>query len=185
MDDPFLAVAIAITLWGSVGGLALIHRPVALLEPYRRGGLIARVLILDLVVIPPAAWAITRLLAMPDEYAIGLILVGATAAGPLGVVAVQLARGDTILALALVTVLEVANAIAVPVWAVVLLPRSAAIPLGIVGAVFGHLLMGYSLSINSMMGVVALSGVEINDALVMIDDANRQRRVGATPVESK
>lgn len=60
----------------------------------------------------------------------------------------------------------------------------AAIPLGIVGAVFGHLLMGYSLSINSMMGVVALSGVVINDALVMIDYANQQRRDGASPLEA-
>jgi multidrug efflux pump subunit AcrB len=59
-----------------------------------------------------------------------------------------------------------------------------AIPLGIVGAVLGHLIMGYSLSINSMMGVVALSGVVINDALVMIDFANRQRHDGASPLEA-
>jgi len=57
-----------------------------------------------------------------------------------------------------------------------------AIPLGIVGAVLGHLLMGYGLTVNSMMGVVALSGVVINDSLVMIDYANRlQREEGATP----
>lgn len=52
------------------------------------------------------------------------------------------------------------------------------IPFGIVGAVLGHLLMGYSLSIISMMGVVALSGVVINDALVLIEYANRQRVAG-------
>jgi multidrug efflux pump subunit AcrB len=57
-----------------------------------------------------------------------------------------------------------------------------AIPLGIVGAVLGHLLMGYGLTVNSMMGVVALSGVVINDSLVMIDYANRlQREEGAAP----
>jgi len=59
-----------------------------------------------------------------------------------------------------------------------------AIPLGIVGAVLGHLLMGYGLSINSLMGVVALSGVVINDALVMIDFANSQRREGASSLEA-
>ena len=48
-----------------------------------------------------------------------------------------------------------------------------AIPFGIVGAIFGHLLMGYSLSIISLMGIVALSGVVVNDSLVMIDYANR------------
>jgi multidrug efflux pump subunit AcrB len=50
------------------------------------------------------------------------------------------------------------------------------IPFGIVGAVTGHLIMGYSLSVMSMFGVVALSGVVINDSLVLIDFANRQRK---------
>jgi multidrug efflux pump subunit AcrB len=51
----------------------------------------------------------------------------------------------------------------------------AAIPFGIVGAVFGHLIMGYSLSVMSMFGVVALSGVVVNDSLVLVDFANRRR----------
>jgi multidrug efflux pump subunit AcrB len=53
-----------------------------------------------------------------------------------------------------------------------------AIPFGIVGAVVGHLIMGYSLSILSMFGIVALSGVVVNDALVLIDFANRKRLDG-------
>ena len=51
-----------------------------------------------------------------------------------------------------------------------------AIPFGIVGAVLGHMLMGYSLSLMSMMGIVALSGVVVNDSLILIDHANRLRR---------
>ncbi len=47
-----------------------------------------------------------------------------------------------------------------------------AIPFGIIGAIFGHLLMGYSLSIVSMMGVVALAGIVVNDSLVLINHAN-------------
>lgn len=54
----------------------------------------------------------------------------------------------------------------------------AAIPFGIVGAVIGHLIMGYSLSVLSMFGVVALSGVVVNDSLVLIDFANRKERAG-------
>jgi multidrug efflux pump subunit AcrB len=50
-----------------------------------------------------------------------------------------------------------------------------AIPFGIVGAVLGHILLGYDLSLVSFMGVIALSGVVINDALIMIDYANRRR----------
>jgi len=50
------------------------------------------------------------------------------------------------------------------------------IPFGIVGAVVGHLIMGYDLSLISMFGIVALSGVVVNDSLVLIDFANRRRR---------
>ncbi len=50
-----------------------------------------------------------------------------------------------------------------------------AIPFGVVGAVLGHILLGYDLSLISMMGVVALSGVVVNDSLIMIDYANRNR----------
>ncbi len=50
------------------------------------------------------------------------------------------------------------------------------IPFGIVGAILGHLLMGYSLSVVSILGIVALSGVVVNDSLVLIDFANTRRR---------
>ena len=56
-----------------------------------------------------------------------------------------------------------------------------AIPFGVVGATIGHLIMGYSLSLMSMMGIVALSGVVVNDSLVLIDYANRQRLEGESP----
>ena len=54
------------------------------------------------------------------------------------------------------------------------------IPFGIVGAVIGHMIMGYTLSVMSMFGIVALSGVVVNDSLVLIDFANRRRRTGET-----
>ncbi len=53
-----------------------------------------------------------------------------------------------------------------------------AIPFGIVGALAGHLLLGYQLSIISVMGMVALSGVVINDSLLLVDTANEYRRNG-------
>jgi multidrug efflux pump subunit AcrB len=51
-----------------------------------------------------------------------------------------------------------------------------AIPFGIVGAVIGHIILGYDLSLISLMGVIALSGVVVNDSLIMIDFANKKRR---------
>ncbi len=59
-----------------------------------------------------------------------------------------------------------------------------AIPFGMIGAVGGHLLMGYNLSLMSMMGMVALSGVVVNDSLVLVDYTNKQRKKGATSFEA-
>ncbi len=59
-----------------------------------------------------------------------------------------------------------------------------AIPFGIVGAVLGHILMGYALSLQSLMGVVALSGVVVNDSLILIDYANRRTREGLCPFDA-
>jgi multidrug efflux pump subunit AcrB len=53
-----------------------------------------------------------------------------------------------------------------------------AIPFGLVGAAWGHILMGIDLTLISMFGVVALTGVVVNDSLIMIDFINRARRDG-------
>jgi multidrug efflux pump subunit AcrB len=60
----------------------------------------------------------------------------------------------------------------------------AAIPFGAIGAIIGHTLMGFELSMISMMGLVALAGVVVNDSLVLIDAANEFRREGMNPAEA-
>ncbi len=60
----------------------------------------------------------------------------------------------------------------------------SAIPFGLVGAIAGHVALGYDLSIMSMMGVVALSGVVVNDSLVLVDAINGLRRAGASLAEA-
>jgi len=57
----------------------------------------------------------------------------------------------------------------------------SAIPFGMIGAVFGHLIMGHNLSLLSLFGIVGLAGVVVNDSLVLIDATNRIRRQGANP----
>ena len=54
----------------------------------------------------------------------------------------------------------------------------SAIPFGVVGAVVGHLIMGYDLNMLSLFGIVALSGVVVNDSLLLIDQVNRNRQAG-------
>jgi multidrug efflux pump subunit AcrB len=46
------------------------------------------------------------------------------------------------------------------------------VPFGIIGAILGHLLLGYDLSMMSMFGMVALTGVVVNDAIVLIERVN-------------
>lgn len=55
------------------------------------------------------------------------------------------------------------------------------IPFGFVGAIFGHMLFGFNMSLMSMFGFVALTGVVVNGGIVMIDFINRARD-GGLPV---
>lgn len=48
----------------------------------------------------------------------------------------------------------------------------SAIPFGFAGVVLGHALLGIELSLMSMMGAVALSGVVVNDSIVLVHAAN-------------
>ena len=61
----------------------------------------------------------------------------------------------------------------------------SAIPFGFTGAVIGHIIMGMNLAVLSIIGIVALSGVVVNDSLVMVDFINRYRREdGKTSLEA-
>ncbi len=59
-----------------------------------------------------------------------------------------------------------------------------AIPFGFVGAILGHLLLGYDLSIISVLGIVALTGIVVNDSLILVDFINRSREKGVSIIEA-
>ena len=52
------------------------------------------------------------------------------------------------------------------------------IPFGVIGAVIGHIIMGKSISMFSLFGLIALAGVVVNDSLIMIDFVNKARAEG-------
>lgn len=59
------------------------------------------------------------------------------------------------------------------------------IPLGFVGAVFGHMIMGLPISFISFLGVLALAGIIVNDSVVFISTYNNLvRKEGRTPSEA-
>ncbi len=58
------------------------------------------------------------------------------------------------------------------------------IPFSIIGALMGHAIMGLSLSISSIMGLLALIGVVVNDSLVLVDHANKGIKNGIPVAEA-
>jgi len=58
------------------------------------------------------------------------------------------------------------------------------IPLAIVGSIIGHLILGLSFSMFSIMGVLALTGIVVNDSLVLVDYINQQRKKGIPILEA-
>ena len=60
----------------------------------------------------------------------------------------------------------------------------SAIPFGISGAIIGHLLLGHPLSFMSLFGLIGLTGVVVNDSLVLIDAVNRHPKIKEAPLEA-
>ena len=58
------------------------------------------------------------------------------------------------------------------------------IPLGVAGAILGHLVLGFSLSFISIFGIVALAGVAVNASVVLVDLYNKHRADGKAPVDA-
>ncbi|GAA5505945.1 efflux RND transporter permease subunit [Novipirellula caenicola] len=57
----------------------------------------------------------------------------------------------------------------------------AIVPFGMIGAVWGHAVLGLPLTLFSMFGLVALAGVVVNDSIVLIDFINSRVRAGVPP----
>lgn len=60
----------------------------------------------------------------------------------------------------------------------------AIIPLGFIGVVWGHFLMGLDLSMPSMMGFVSLAGIAVNDSILLVEFLKREMRAGRTVAEA-
>ena len=58
------------------------------------------------------------------------------------------------------------------------------IPFGIIGAVWGHWIMGRDLTFPSLLGLMALTGVVVNDSLVLVDFINQQKAQGKTTLDA-
>ena len=58
------------------------------------------------------------------------------------------------------------------------------IPFGIIGAIFGHMIIDIPFDMMSFFGIIALSGVVVNDSLIMVDFVNRATANGVDKFEA-
>ena len=66
-------------------------------------------------------------------------------------------------------------------WPVVVM---AAIPFGLIGAILGHLVMGVDLTILSLFGIFGLSGIVVNDSIILVMFYKSQREQGIETTEA-
>jgi multidrug efflux pump subunit AcrB len=59
-----------------------------------------------------------------------------------------------------------------------------AIPFSVIGVVFGHALFGYNLQFLSAIGLLALTGIVVNDSLILVDFARRMRAEGMGRIDA-
>ena len=109
---------IAISVGATVLSLGMTFTLSELVAPLRRVSLVLGMVALNAVVIPAAAWGLAEISPMDDQYAPGLVLATLGAGSAASLKAAQLAkRADLPLAVSVVVVLQLANIIAVPLWA--------------------------------------------------------------------
>lgn len=60
----------------------------------------------------------------------------------------------------------------------------AVIPFGTIGAIGGHWLMGMDLTLISLLGMLALTGIVVNDSLVLVDFVNKRRQLGGALIDA-
>jgi bile acid:Na+ symporter, BASS family len=100
-----------------------------LLAPVREYGLVARIFLLDLIVVPAVAVGLAVLLDVDPVVRAGLVIVGASSCGAIGMALTRIAKGDVPLSVTLVVGLGTFNLITVPLITSLLFPDSIRIPL--------------------------------------------------------
>ncbi|MEW5847772.1 MAG: bile acid:sodium symporter [Myxococcota bacterium] len=121
-------------------GLELTSRQ--LLDSVRPPGPMLFTLVLNLLVVPAAAWALTRAASLPAEAAAGILLCAFSPGGGTGALLTTHARGNVAFSVALLALLSLASAFTTPLWVSVALPTPQPVEMGAVArSVLGTLVV--------------------------------------------
>lgn len=130
MSRVELAYSVLVTAALFVNGLAVAGgTPLRdLIAPLRERRLLAGAFVLDLIVVPTALLVPAMLLGSDAGTVAGLVILAAASAGPIGVALARIARTDVASAVALVTLLGLANLVTTPLLMLLLLPAALHVP---------------------------------------------------------
>jgi predicted Na+-dependent transporter len=129
---------VVVSIIATVLSLGMTYRVAELLAPLRRVRLVLLMIVVNAVLLPAAAWGIAKALPITEPAVVGMTLAAIGAASAAGLKATQLARrADLTLAVSMVVVLQLANLVAVPLWA-------------------GAVVSGASISASSILGNLLL-----------------------------
>lgn len=101
----------------------------SLLAPLREGGLITRIVLLDVVLVPIVAVLAANALGVDPVTRTAIVIVAAASTGPIGMALTRIARGDVPLSVTLVVGLGALNLVTVPIVTELFLPSGIMIPL--------------------------------------------------------
>jgi predicted Na+-dependent transporter len=151
------------TLYGTLLVLALVLNGIAvagvtplrtLLAPVREFGLVVRILLLDLVLVPIVVVGTATLLDVDEVTRAALVIVSAASCGAIGIALARIAGGDVPLSVTLVVGLGALNVVTVPAITGLLLPASITIPIAsLVSSLLGLALA--PLLVGRLFGVLA------------------------------
>jgi predicted Na+-dependent transporter len=129
---------VVVSIAATVLSLGMSYRVFELLAPLRRVWLVVLMIVVNAVLVPAAAYGIGKALPINSDAVVGMTLAAIGAASAAGLKASQLARrADLALAVSIVVVLQLANLVAVPLWA-------------------GAVVSGASISASSILGDLLL-----------------------------
>lgn len=119
---------VAVTVLATTTLIGIGTTSAAIRRAVRRRWALASTVALNVVLLPVAAFVFLSALELPEGHSTGVLLCAVCAAGPLGLKAAQIARGDLAWAVSVTVILTLLNVVSLPLWSELLLLRSVAPP---------------------------------------------------------
>ena len=120
-------VLMLVFLWSMNLGQGMSFTMQQVLAPFKKPGVILLAVLLNSILIPLLYWALTLVLPISPDYAVGFMLVGFAAAAPFAIKAAAIEKGDVPLMIGLVVLLGALNVIAIPLWSALLMPAGTTV----------------------------------------------------------